>query len=76
MTTAVGILLHIGGLIQMVKDGKTLTADIIAGAFKPADVLALLKDAVALVGFAGLPAAATTEVTTILNSLITGLGSV
>lgn len=76
MTQAIAILLHIGGLIQMVKDGKTMTTDIIAGNFKPADVLALLKDALAVVGVVGLPTAATTEATTILNALITGLGEI
>lgn len=76
MTQFIGIALHVGSLMQMVRDGKTLTADVIAGQFKATDVAAFLKDAVGLVALLSLPAPFAQEATSILNALITGLGQI
>jgi hypothetical protein len=71
MPNVIVLLLHIGGLIQTLKDVESGVADAVKGNFKAADVDAVLADLLSLLqaGVLNLPATAITDITTVIQGL-------
>jgi hypothetical protein len=69
----IAILLHIGGIISVVKDAEKSIADIIAKKSVGADVALLVDDLCALFtsGLLNIPGATASEITAALQSLKT-----